>query len=253
MSEQTDFSALEWVKGEISESLRQAQHALEAYVANPNDSTKMQFCITHLHQVWGTLQMVELEGASMFATEMEALAQAILDGSTPKVGEAQEVLMQAFLQLPTYLDNLVSGSKDMPVVLLPMFNDLRSTRGANLMSESVMFNPDLTSGHKVAQQREESKVSDLEDQLQKLRKAYQKSLLLVLKGQELEKNLDYMGKVLARLQKLSGRSQISQIWWIAGAMIDGLLAGSIEFSKSASSLLGAIDRQIKDMVDDSNK
>ena len=118
MSEQTDFSALEWVKGEISESLRQAQQALEAFVANPNDSTKMQFCITHLHQVWGTLQMVELEGATMFASEMEELAQAILDEKVPQVSEAQEVLMQAFLQLPTYLDHLASGSKDMPVGLV---------------------------------------------------------------------------------------------------------------------------------------
>lgn len=253
MSEQTDFSALQWVKGEISESLKQAQHALEAFVANPKDSTKMQFCITHLHQVWGTLQMVELEGATLFALEMEALAQAIADEKVPKVSEAQEVLMQAFLQLPTYLENLASGSKDMPVVLLPVLNDLRSTRGEHLMSETAMFSPDLVSGNKVADQREDSPVSDLEDQLQKLRQAYQKSLLAVIQGETLEKNLDYMGKVLARLQKLSGKSQISQIWWIGGALIDGLLGSSINFSRSVNSLLGAIDRQIKEMVDDHKK
>ncbi len=253
MSEQTDFSALEWVKGEISDSLRQAQHALEAYVANPKDSTKMQFCITHLHQVWGTLKMVELEGATLFASEMEALAQSIADKKVPKVSEAQEVLMQAFLQLPTYLDNLTSGSKDSPVVLLPMLNDLRSTRGESLMSETVMFSPDLASGNKVAAQREDSKVTDLEKELQKVRKAYQKSLLAVLQGEAMEKNLDYMGKVLGHLQKLSGKSEISQIWWIGGALIDGLLNGSIEFSKSVTSLLSALDRQIKEMVDDNAK
>ncbi len=253
MSENTDFSALEWVKGEISESLRQAQHALEAYVANPKDSTKMQFCITHLHQVWGTLQMVELEGATLFALEMEQLAQAILDAKVPRANEAQEVLMQAFLQLPTYLDHLASGSKDMPVVLLPVLNDLRSTRGENLLSETAMFNPDLKAGHRIAAQREESQVSDLEDQLQKLRSAYQKSLVSVLQGEALEKNIEYMGKILARLQKLSGKSQLSHLWWMGGAMLDGLLNGSIEFSKSVSSLLGAIDRQIKILVDDHKK
>ncbi len=253
MSEHTDFSALEWVKGEINESLKQAQHALEAYVANPKDSTKMQFCITHLHQVWGTLRMVELEGATIFAEEMEALAQCLLDGKVPKLQEAQEVLMQAFLQLPTYLESMSSGSKDMPIVLLPVLNDLRSTRGAKLMSETALFTPDLDSGNKVAAQREESVVSDLEDQLGKLRQAYQKSLLSIIKGETPQKNLDYMGKVLLRLQKLSGKSQIGQLWWISGAMVDGLLNGSIELSKSVSSLLAAIDRQIKDMLDDHKK
>ena len=78
-------------------------------------------------------------------------------------------------------------------------------------------------------------------------------MVSVIQGEALEKNIEYMGKILARLQKLSGRSQLGQIWWMGGAMLDGLLNGSIEFSKSVSSLLGAIDRQIKVLVEDHKK
>src|SRR5690606_14455260 len=119
--------------------------------------------------------------------------------------------------------------------------------------ETALFSPDLEAGNKIAAQREEAQVSDLEDQLVKLRKAYQKALISIIKGEALEANLDYMGKVLARLQKLSGKSQIGQLWWISGAMLDGLLNGSVELSKSVNSLLGAVDRQLKEMVDDPKK
>ena len=58
MSDRHDYVALEWVKGEIAETLKQARQALEAYVESPQDSTRMRFCLTYLHQVQGTLQMV---------------------------------------------------------------------------------------------------------------------------------------------------------------------------------------------------
>ncbi|NRA23617.1 MAG: Hpt domain-containing protein, partial [Oleispira sp.] len=66
-----DYIALEWVKDEIEETLQQAQQALEAYVENTQDRTRLNFCLSYLHQVHGTLQMVEFYGAALLAEEME--------------------------------------------------------------------------------------------------------------------------------------------------------------------------------------
>lgn len=63
MGDRHDYVALEWVKGEIAETLKQARQALEAFVENPQDPTRMRFCLTYVHQVQGTLQMVEFYGA----------------------------------------------------------------------------------------------------------------------------------------------------------------------------------------------
>ena len=60
-----DYTTLAWVKGELDETLKQARHALEAYVEDPADVSQMRFCATYLHQVQGTLRMVELYGAAM--------------------------------------------------------------------------------------------------------------------------------------------------------------------------------------------
>ena len=64
MGDRHDYVALEWVKGEIAETLKQARQALEAFVENPQDPTRMRFCLTYVHQVQGTLQMVEFYGAA---------------------------------------------------------------------------------------------------------------------------------------------------------------------------------------------
>src|SRR5947208_17181919 len=84
-----DPSTLGWVKGEIDETLKQERLALESFAENPTDKTRQRFCITHLHQVVGTLTMVELEGAAMLARETEQFADAVLN---EKLGAANEVL-----------------------------------------------------------------------------------------------------------------------------------------------------------------
>ena len=54
MEEKRDLTALDWVLGEISESLNQSRQALEAYMGDVQDITQLRFCLTHLHQVYGS-------------------------------------------------------------------------------------------------------------------------------------------------------------------------------------------------------
>ena len=148
MGDNHSFLALDWVKGEIEETLKQARQALEASVENPEDATRMRFCLAYLHQVHGTLQMVEFYGAALLAEEMEKLCLALINNQVARVGDGQEVLMRAILQLPPYLERVKASRRDLPVVLLPLLNDLRAVRGESLMSETALFTPDLTAGER---------------------------------------------------------------------------------------------------------
>ena len=115
-----DYSTVKWVKHELDATLKQARQALEAYVENPADESQLRFCAVHLHQVYGTLQMVELYGAALLAEEMEQVTQALLDDTVGQKQEAYELVMRAILQLPDYLERLVSGGRDLPLILLPL-------------------------------------------------------------------------------------------------------------------------------------
>ncbi|HVL00186.1 MAG TPA: Hpt domain-containing protein, partial [Dongiaceae bacterium] len=234
MAEHHDYQALEWVKGEIDETLKQAQQSLEAFVDNPEDSTRMRFCLTHLHQVFGTLQMVEFYGAALVAEEMEKLAQALLTQTVPHVADAQEVLMRAILQLPVYLDSIKSARRDMPVVVLPLLNDLRAARGESLLSETALFKPDLDAGSAAAPKEKVSPeaLAQMLELLKKIRQLYQFALVGLIRHQDMPTNLGYMAKSLTKLEQLYSNTPMAQLWWVSAALVDGVSRNEIELGTS---------------------
>jgi chemosensory pili system protein ChpA (sensor histidine kinase/response regulator) len=133
-----DHTALGWVKPEIDETLRQARLEIEAFAESPGDAERMRACAGYLHQVQGTLRMLELPAPAMVADEMEQLAGALLDGATANRDEACAVLMRGVVQLPDYLERLQGGHRDIPIVLLPLLNELRSARGESALSQDVL-------------------------------------------------------------------------------------------------------------------
>ena len=74
LQDNIDFTTLQWVRPELEQTLSDARESLESYVGNPTDAGAMRVCADCLHQVQGTLRMVELPGPAMVATEMESLA-----------------------------------------------------------------------------------------------------------------------------------------------------------------------------------
>src|SRR4249919_1290733 len=143
-----DTTTLGWIKPEIDETLRQARGEIEAFAENPADTTLMRACASFLHQVHGTLRMVELYAPAMVAEEMERLAHALVvpqgaKGAVADRDEACGALMRGVVLLPDYLERLQGGHKDIPIVLLPLLNELRAARGETGLSESVLFVPNL--------------------------------------------------------------------------------------------------------------
>ncbi|WP_261997171.1 Hpt domain-containing protein [Stenotrophomonas sp. Ste96] len=132
-------AALGWVKPELDETLRQVRNEVEYYVEDPADGSRMRFCAGYLHQVQGTLRMVELYAPAMVAEELEQLANAIGAGDVPDRDEACATLMRGSVLLPDYLERLQNGHRDIPIVLLPLLNDIRSARAAPGINESVLF------------------------------------------------------------------------------------------------------------------
>ena len=98
MNQVIDFSTLTWVKNELDETLKEARQSLEAYVEDTSDAAQLGFLSAHLHQVYGTLQMVELYGAALLAEEMEQVAVALSEGKVAQQDDACSVLMRAILQ-----------------------------------------------------------------------------------------------------------------------------------------------------------
>ncbi len=137
-------AALGWVKPELDETLRQVRNEVEYFVEAPADASRMRLCAGYLHQVQGTLRMVELYAPAMVAEELEQLAVAIGANEVQERDESCATLMRGSVLLPDYLERLQNGHRDIPIVLLPLLNEIRAARGVAGINESVLlaFAPD---------------------------------------------------------------------------------------------------------------
>ncbi|VAW41315.1 Signal transduction histidine kinase CheA, partial [hydrothermal vent metagenome] len=245
--EQIDFSTLIWVKQELDETLKRAQDALEEYVENPEDENQLQFCATYLHQVQGTLKMVELYGAAMVAEEMEQVVKKIIAKEVDSEKDSFEVLMRGIILLPDYLERIQLGYKDIPMVLLPLVNDLRTVKGDQLLSESALFNPDLSLG------MPESKFSSsftlspnqLNQVVHKIRSAYQVCFLNWLKDIDVEANLKKIQIIVDKLKTVITPIDEKQLFWVAGGLFEALISGGLEKSVTVKQLAARLDQAIR--------
>ena len=245
--EQIDFSTLIWVKKELDETLNRAQAAIEEYVENPEDENQLQFCATYLHQVQGTLKMVELYGAAMVAEEMEQVAKKILDKEVDSEKDAFEVLMRGIILLPDYLERIQLGYKDIPMVLLPLVNDLRTVKGDQLLSESALFNPDLSLGLPKSNLTTSFTLSQnqLSQVVKKIRTAYQVCLLKWLKDVDVKNSLKKIQIIVDKLKTVITDRDEKQLFWVAGGLFEALISGGLEKSVTVKQLAARLDQAIR--------
>jgi chemosensory pili system protein ChpA (sensor histidine kinase/response regulator) len=252
LQDHIDFTTLQWVKPELDETLSTAREALESYVEDPGNRKAMSSCTDLLHQVRGTLQMVELYGAAMVTAEMETLSIALLEDHISFREEAYAALMRGLMQLPDYLERLSSGHRDVPVVLLPLLNDLRASREQPPLPESAMFHPNLDAflpeqaPAAMSQAYAEAHRGELLD----LRLRFQQQLLSWFRGQNTAQQLIGMRNTLlaitARCFHVHGR----RLWWIAAGVLEGLEQGMLKpHAGEVRQLIGKVDRNIRQLIE----
>src|SRR6478735_8002637 len=124
------LQTLDLVGRELNNTLGEARTALETFVEQPENVVLLQRCVSDLHQVQGVLRLLEIFGAALLAEEMEQVTLYLLTPASQKnQAETLDALMRAMVQLPSYVERVLAGGRDLALVLLPLLNDLRAVRG----------------------------------------------------------------------------------------------------------------------------
>ncbi|HEU0277427.1 MAG TPA: Hpt domain-containing protein, partial [Rhodanobacteraceae bacterium] len=251
LEEQVEFSTLGWVKPQIDELLSEARQALETHAEHAGDALSMRSCVQLLHQVLGTLRMVELYGAAELAQEMEHLAQALLDTQTADRDEALGALMRGLVQLPDYLDLIESGHKDLPIVLLPLLNELRAARGAEPDDPSVLFHPDIDRPLPPAAvgARAAYPFADLRQRVTRVRSRFQIQLLAWTQGKQ--PDFADMLACMDDLRSACFAEAARRLWWVAGGVLEALQQNRLDFHiASLRQQFGHLDRVLHAVQDE---
>jgi len=248
-----DRKTLAWIKEGVDETLKSVHHAPDEFLENLDDTSPIQACIEPLHRVKGAVEMVGIQGAAMIAQEMEHLAQGIIENRVKQKSDAAEVLASGMLQLPGYLESLYHGQPDIPLILLPLLNDLRACQDKELMTEGEFFSPDLSVAVPFEADGECIVQGDLPMVAKKLRPGYLAGLLGFIKEDHVPESLENLILVLDNLKIASSDDKAKQFWWIALGVVEALYEQGLDYSVAIKILLGRVDRQIQRVIEHGEK
>jgi chemosensory pili system protein ChpA (sensor histidine kinase/response regulator) len=249
-----DLGPLTWVKGEIDQALQRAEQALDAYVESA-DRTQLKFCRTHVHQVHGALAMVGLDGVTLLTESTEALLAGMEEERLPSGDAAVAVLRQGLSALSHYLDDLMAGEPNHPLVLLPVYQSLETARGLPGAHPCDLFYPDLS---RRPPKKPEADLPVLDaEQLARMLKVkrmhFQKGLLIWLKNPALaETGRRMMLDAIAEIEALQPTPAARTFWWISVAVLEALADPVLRADPSARQLCSRIDAQIRRLLGGSN-
>jgi chemosensory pili system protein ChpA (sensor histidine kinase/response regulator) len=247
----TDLSSqtLHIVAKELAATLNEARASLEAYAERSDQSASLEKCADQLHLAHGVLRMVEVHGAALLAEEMEHVTRYLLAAGHDQKRQIEglDALMRSMVQLPTYLERVLSGGRDLALVLLPLLNDLRSVRGSPLLSEGTLLLLNLKSDQPAQPQSQPNGEPPLSvaQWARRLRPRFQVGLLGYIRGERTIQNLEILSKVAEKLEQVATTQPVFQLWWVVGALLEAVQANGLESSATLKRLFGQADRQIK--------
>ncbi len=247
--------ALELVNRELQSTLDAARTQLEDYVDGRAGADALARTADHLHAARGALKIVEIHGAALLAEEMEQTCRRLAEAKEgDKVEQGIEALTRAMVQLPAYLERLLSGGRDVALALLPLLNDLRQARDKPSLSEGtlVLLNAGPFERHIEARApgAAGAEVGRGFDKLaHRFRQPFQAALLGWIKGAEPARHLDELLRVSTNLERAAASEQVKQLWTVLTAVLTAIRAGGLEPSVTLKRLIGQADRQLKRLAD----
>lgn len=240
-------TSLNLVREELFATMFEAESSLEQFILERHNGSLLQQAVENLHQVRGTLNLIELAGA-------ELLAQEVLDQATDipaGAGEERDVqiaaLSNALHVLRRYLENLDAHRQEMPELLLPAINDLRKAGGQHALPESFFFSVRIDQPRpRTAPPALDAAAKEVEGR--RLRQMYQVGLLGFIREPNPQSSLKLMTRAMQRLDGLFANEPRGRLCWICAAALEAQNEGLLLSRQPRKQLFGRVDRELKKIL-----
>src|SRR3990167_1692484 len=240
-------TSLSLVRNELFTTMEEAESSLEHFIAERHNGSLLQQAVESLHQVRGTLNLVELTGAELLAQEVLEQATDIPVGAGGERDVQLSALSNALHVLRRYLENVDVHRQEMPELLLPAINDLRQAGGQPALPESFFFSVRLDHARpRTAPAALDAAAKEVEGR--RLRQMYQVGLLGFMREQNPQASLKLMGRAMARLDTLYANEPRGRLCWVGAAAVEAQLEGQLLARKSRKQLFSRIDRELKQIL-----
>ncbi|MEZ5510900.1 MAG: hypothetical protein R3F47_13560 [Gammaproteobacteria bacterium] len=241
-------ASLNLVKEQIDESLGIAESNLEQYVEEPDNDSRLKASIEQFAQIKGVFKLINLPGAALLSEELEQLGLRILNRRQKNNERELATISGAIMLLVHYLEYVEIKKRALPVLLIPTINEVRSLLDKSLITESIFFDVQDNPPRPPKPGAAEPDLQQIDQTGRRLRHMYQVGMLGIFRQINISTNAKLMGRALERLDSLAGNTPMAKLLWLALGVVEAIGHERVELSTPRKSLLGMIDRQIKQMV-----
>ena len=213
-----DRETLKWVRTEVEATVNEAKSRLQNFVTTDQKASLLELA-NHLHQVVGSMQMLELKSLSSLMVESEHMVEDFLtEESIVDKSSLINLLETSIAVLESSLKSLEQEEPEDLVKTVELINQIRSVRGMDAVEISSLFSPMID----VFPKDEQKKVlSDEEYKMRSatLRIAFQSSLLDWLKDGN-DASISRIRLITDKLFEMSAFGAVARLWWVASAYAD---------------------------------
>ena len=225
-------TVLTWVRPDLDKHLNQIRTQIEHIANSAHIGDAIEDTAEHLGQLKYTFEALMLQGAMLVVEEMITVCDELKSNNIRDRQKAYGAMMDAIVVVPSYLDRLQAGHHDLPILLLPVINELRAAYNANIVSEATLFAPSLDVPLPEldidASEHQPAFDEPFPEFALRMRRQWENSLLRWLQQQQ---DIDLLAPLLSVCETLHCRLErldLRRLWWIASKVIGGLLDGVTE-------------------------
>ncbi len=240
-----DIETFKWVKGEVELTLDSASTELQNFISS-DDKESLYDLSNHLHQVVGSLQMLEMRALSSLMMEGELLVEDFTSVDN-KIGKSSFVVLldSAFSALKATFARIENGLPENPTDVVELINQIRSTRGLKGIEISSLFSPMIEVFPEV-NSRKALKDKVYIERAKALRVYYQTFLLQWLRDGD-DTAVDKLGMVIDKLFQMSTFGSVARLWWVASAYVDYVKHNDIGNKLVHSRIFRQIDDRFREL------
>lgn len=246
------------IKAELTQTLKQIESEVSSCLddAREDFSEPLEGMLGHFRQLEGAFKLVLVDEASVLCADALVLLQELKqslkqpDFSAAYLELVLSAIGQSAIILGYYVDFLMKREKTLPLLLIPVINEIRRVSGRVLMNESFFI--DFPAHYKkdfigLAQQNIPFQKENIVH-LKRYRLMFQVGLLGVLKSGGEAYHFKMLSKSLERIASLCEGTAAASLMWLGHLVTQSFMDGGLRFTDSRKLVFSRLDRFLREML-----
>lgn len=243
------------VSGELDATIRLTEKSWADFIASPDDRTPLKSVANNLAQITGALQLVNIRGLDLLASELADFTRRVQESDKDLGGPQGAAVSAGISGMERYLTWLKNNGRGQPELLIPLINDLRAFNGGQRLHEQALSEFSFQ-GQFAPPESDSASELDLEKFAatgRRIRQMYQLGLIRIIRDPGPVAHLVVMQRACERMYGMLRTTPAAERWLMTAAVLTGLANKQLQLTSSRTRWLSTVDRAMRALTREPEK